>query len=199
MIDAAMIEAARRWLMYACLAGLAAFVLIVFCSAVLPPLCEAWRRMRAKSRAASAAFAAAAVAAILYAGTKPPTVTVTWDEHFSNKSYSVDTNDPRRISFAWTSPAWMPETANAILNAYSRTAGIPDVEAAATALMSAGAMATVMPHDATNYVYFVECDWTPGPAVVTNGVYRVRAVENAEKVVPIGVSIRLPAQQENQQ
>ena len=86
MIDAAMIEAARRWLMYACLAGLAAFVLIVFCSAVLPPLCEAWRRMRAKSRAASAAFAAAAFAAILYAGTKPPTVTVTWDEHFSNKS-----------------------------------------------------------------------------------------------------------------
>ena len=68
MIDAAMIEAARRWLMYACLAGLAAFVLIVFCSAVLPPLCEAWRRMRATSRAASAAFAAAAVAAILYAG-----------------------------------------------------------------------------------------------------------------------------------
>ncbi len=199
MIDAAMIEAARRWLMYACLAGLAAFVLIVFCSAVRPPLCEAWRRMRAKSRAASVAFAAAAVAAILYAGTKPPTVTVTWDEHFSNKSYSVDTNDPRRISFAWTSPAWMPETANAILNAYSRTAGIPDVEAAATALMSAGAMATVMPHDATNYVYFVECDWTPGPAVVTNGVYHVRAVENAEKVVPIGVSIRLPAQQENQQ
>ena len=70
MIDAAMIEAFRRWLMYACLAGLAAFVLIVFCSAVLPPLCEAWRRMRAKSRAASAAFAAAAVAAILYAGVR---------------------------------------------------------------------------------------------------------------------------------
>lgn len=199
MIDAAMIEAARRWLMYACLAGLAAFVLIVFCSAVLPPLCEAWRRMRAKSRAASAAFAAAAVAAILYAGTKPPTVTVTWDEHFSNKSYTVDTNDLRRISFAWSSPAWMPETARAILHAYSRTAGIPDLEAAVTAPMSVGAMATVMPHDATNYVYFVECDWTPGPAVVTNGVYHVRAVENDEKVVPIGVSIRLPAQQENQQ
>ena len=199
MIDAAMIEAARRWLMYACLAGLAAFVLIVFCSAVLPPLCEAWRRMRAKSRAASAAFAAAAVAAILYAGTKPPTVTVTWDEHFSNKSYTVDTNDLRRISFAWSSPAWMPETARAILNAYSRTAGIPDLEAAVTAPMSVGAMATVMQHDATNYVYFVECDWSPEPTVVTNGVYHVRAVENDGKVVPIGVSIRLPAQQENQQ
>ena len=198
MIDAAIIETARRWLMYACLAGLAAVVLIVFCSAVLPPLCEAWRRARAKSRTASAVFTAGVVAAVLYAGTKP-TAQVTWDEYFSNKSYSIDTNDLRHISFAWTAPAWMPETANAILNAYSRTAGIPDVEAAATAPMSAGAMATVMPHDATNYVYFVECDWTPGPAVVTNGVYHVRAVENDEKVVPIGVSIRLPAQQENQQ
>lgn len=198
MIDAAIVETARRWLMCACLAGLAAVVLIVFCSAVLPPLCEAWRRASAKSRAARALFAAGAVAAILYAGTKPPTVTVTWDEYFSNKSYTVDTNDLRRISFGWSSPAWMPETARAILNAYSRTAGIPDVEAAATAPMSAGAMATVMPHDATNYVYFVECDWTPGPAVVTNGVYHVRAVENAEKVVPIGVSVKLPNQEESQ-
>ena len=194
MIDAAMIEAARRWLMYA-----AAFVLIVFCSAVLPPLCEAWRRMRAKSRAASAAFAAAAVAAILYAGTKPPTVTVTWDEHFSNKSYTVDTNDLRRISFAWSSPAWMPETARAILHAYGLAAGVPDAASVTNAPMSAGAMTAVMQHDATNYVYFVECDWSPEPTVVTNGVYHVRAVENDEKVVPIGVSIRLPAQQENQQ
>lgn len=199
MIDAAMIEAARRWLMYACLAGLAAFVLIVFCSAVLPPLCEAWRRMRAKSRAASAAFAAAAVAAILYAGTKPPTVTVTWDEHFSNKSYTVDTNDLRRISFAWTSPAWMPETARAILHAYGRAAGVPDAASVTNAPMSAGAMTAVMQHGATNYVYFVECDWSPEPTVVTNGVYHVRAVENDEKVIPIGVSIRLPEQQENQQ
>lgn len=198
MIDAAIVETARRWLMYAFLAGLAAVVLIVFCSAVLPPLCEAWRRASAKSRAARALFAAGAVAAILYAGTKPPAVTVTWDEYFSNKSYTVDTNDLRRISFAWSSPAWMPETARAILNAYSRTAGIPDLEAAVTAPMSVGAMATVMPHDATNYVYFVECDWTPGPAVVTNGVYHVRAVENAEKVVPIGVSVKLPNQEESQ-
>ena len=199
MIDAAMIEAARRWLMYACLAGLAAAVLIVFCSAVLPPLCEACRRMRAKSRVASAAFAAAAVAAILYAGTKPPTVTVTWDEHFSNKSYTVDTNDLRRISFAWSSPAWMPETARAILHAYGLAAGVPDAASVTNAPMSAGAMTAVMQHDATNYVYFVECDWSPEPTVVTNGVYHVRAVENAEKVVPIGVNIKLPKREESPQ
>ena len=199
MIDAAIIETARRWLMYACLAGLAAVVLIAFCATVLPPLCEAWRRARAKSRAANAVFAAGIVAAVLYAGTKPPSVSVTWDEYFSNNSHSIDTNDLRRISFAWTAPAWMPETANAILNAYSRTAGVPDVEAAASAPMSAGAMSADMPYEATNYIYFVACDWTPAPAVVTNGVYHVRAVENAEKVVPIGVSIKTPNQEETPQ
>ena len=195
MIDTAIVETARRWLMYAFLAGLAAVVLIVFCSAVLPPLCEAWRRASAKSRAARALFAAGAVAAILYAGTKP-TAQVTWDEYFSNKSYSIDTKDPRRISFAWTSPAWMPETANAILHAYGRTAGVSDVEAAASAPMSSGAMSAVMPDAATNYVYFVALDWTPEPAVVTNVVYHVRAVENAGKVVPVGVGIKLTNQEE---
>jgi hypothetical protein len=200
MIDAAMIEAARRWLMYACLAGLAAVVLIVFCSAVLPPLCKAWRRARAKSRAARAMFAAGVVAAVLYAGTKP-TAQVTWDEYFSNKSYSIDTNDQRRISFAWTSPEWMPAAAKAVLHAFRRAATVPELpdEVISNAPMSAGAMTAVMQHDATNYVYFVECDWSPEPTVVTNGVYHVRAVENDEKVIPIGVSIRLPAQQENQQ
>ena len=198
MIDAAIVETARRWLMYACLAGLVAVAMIVCCSAVLPPLCEAWRRARAKSRTASAVFVAGAVAAILYAGTKP-TAQVTWDEYFSNKSYSIDTNDLRRISFAWTSPAWMPGTANAILNAYGRTAVVSDLEAAATASMSAGAMTAVMPHAATNYIYFVACDWTPAPAVVTNGVYHVRAVENAGKVVPVGVEIRTPNQEEKPQ
>ena len=81
----------------------------------------------------------------------------------------------------------MPESANAILRAYSRTAGVPDVDPAASALMATGAMAAVMPYEATNYVYFVECDWTPAPAVVTNGVYHVRAVENNEHYMPIGV------------
>ena len=158
-------------------------------------------RQRRAFRSTSEALACGifAVIAIIYGGSKPPTVTVTWDEHFSNKSYTVDTNDLRRISFAWSSPAWMPETARAILHAYGRAAGVPDAASVTNAPMSAGAMTAVMQHDATNYVYFVECDWSPEPTVVTNGVYHVRAVENDEKVVPIGVSIRLPEQQENQQ
>ncbi len=174
-------------------------VSLALCAAValIAFIVREWRVFR--RYAGNVGFYALAVVFILYAGTKPPTVTVTWDEYFSNKSYTVDTNDPRRISFAWTSPAWMPETARAILHAYGRAAGVPDAASVTNAPMSAGAMTAVMQHDATNYVYFVECDWSPEPTVVTNGVYHVRAVENDEKVVPIGVSIRLPAQQENQQ
>ena len=174
-------------------------VSLALCAAValIAFIVREWRVFR--RYAGNVGFYALAVVFILYAGTKPPTVTVTWDEYFSNKSYTVDTNDPRRISFAWTSPAWMPETARAILHAYGRAAGVPDAASVTNAPMSAGAMTAVLQHDATNYVYFVECDWSPEPTVVTNGVYHVRAVENDEKVVPIGVSIRLSEQQENQQ
>ena len=174
-------------------------VSLALCAAValIALIVREWRVFR--RYAGNVGFYALAVVFILYAGTKPPTVTVTWDEHFSNKSYTVDTNNLRRISFAWTSPAWMPETARAILHAYGRAAFVPDATSVTNAPMSAGAMTAVMQHDVTNYVYFVECDWSPEPTVVTNGVYHVRAVENDEKVVPIGVSIRLPEQQENQQ
>ena len=174
-------------------------VSLALCAAValIAFIVREWRVFR--RYAGNVGFYALAVVFILYAGPKPPTVTVTWDEHFSNKSYSVDTNDLRRISFAWTSPAWMPETARAILHAYGRAAGVPDTASVTNAPMSAGSMTAVMQHDVTNYVYFVECDWSPEPTVVTNDVYHVRAVENDEKVVPIGVSIRLSEQQENQQ
>ena len=94
--------------------------------------------------------------------------------------------------------ALSPLYRNALKNA---DIGPQDIDAVAVtnAPMLAGAMTAVMPHDATNYVFFVECDWSPTPTVVTNGVYHVRAVENGEKVVPIGVNIRLPEQQENPQ
>ena len=158
-----------------------------------------WKKIKPRDRAALAALA---LAAILYGGAKPPsgpTARVEWDEHFANASCAIDTNDLRRISFAWTAPAWMPQTANAILHAYGLSAGVPDVDEAARAPMSAGAMSAYMPREATNYAYFVECDWTPAPGVVTNGVYHVRAVENAGKVVPVGVEIKTPNQGEEKQ
>lgn len=142
-----------------------------------------------------------ALFACLYGGTKPSTTPVAWDEYFADKSYLIDTNDLRRISFAWTSPEWMPAAAKAVLHAFRRAATVPELpeEVIANAPMSAGAMTAVMPYEATNYAFFVECDWTPAPAIVTNGVYHVRAVENAEKVVPIGVNIKLPKREESPQ
>lgn len=174
-------------------------VSLVLCAAVaiVAFLVGQWRVFRHYS--GKVGFYVLAVVFILYGGSKPPTVTVTWDEYFSNKSYTVDTNDLRRISFAWSSPAWMPETARAILHAYGLAAGVPDAASVTNAPMSAGAMTAVMQHDATNYVYFVECDWSPEPTVVTNCVYHVRAVENARKVVPVGVEIRTPNQEEKPQ
>lgn len=174
-------------------------VSLVLCTAIalIAFLVGQWRVFRHYS--GKIGFYVLAVVFILYGGSKPPTVTVTWDEHFSNKSYVVDTNDFRRISFAWNSPAWMPVTARAILHAYGRVAGVSDVASVTNAPMLTGAMTAVMPHDATNYVYFVECDWSPEPTVVTNGVYHVRAVENDEKVVPIGVGIKTPNQEESPQ
>lgn len=183
----------HTWVTYFCITSLALCAVV----AIIAFLAKQWRIFRRYT--GKVGFYAIAVAFILYGGSKPPSTTVTWDEHFTDKSYAIDTNDLHRISFAWTSPAWMPETARAILNAYGRTAGVSDAVAVTNAPMSAGAMTAVMQHDATNYVYFVECDWSPEPTVVTNGVYQVRAVENDEKVVPIGVSIRLPEQQENPQ
>ena len=183
----------RAFVTYFCITSLAMCAAV----AIVAFLVRQWRVFRRYS--GKVGFYALAVAFILYGGSKPHVATVTWDEHFSNKSYVIDTNDLHRISFAWTSPAWMPETARAILNAYGRTAGVPDAVAVTNAPMLVGAMTAVMPHDATNYVFFVECDWSPTPTVVTNGVYHVRAVENEEKVVPIGVNIRLPEQQENPQ
>lgn len=176
-------------------------VSLVLCAAVavVAFLVGQWRVFRHYS--GKVGFYVLAVVFILYGGSKPPNTPVVWDEYFADKSYLIDTNDLRRISFAWTSPEWMPAAAKAVLHAFRRAATVPELpeEVIANAPMSAGAMTAVMQHDATNYVYFVECDWSPEPTVVTNGVYHVRAVENDEKVVPIGVSIRLPEQQENQQ
>ena len=180
---------------------------LVFCVCATALIAICWAmavivRQRRAFRSSSEALVCGlfAIFACLYGGTKPSTTPVAWDEYFADKSYLIDTNDLRRISFAWTSPEWMPAAAKAVLHAFRRAATVPELpeEVIANAPMSAGAMTAVMPYEATNYAFFVECDWTPSPAIVTNGVYHVRAVENDEKVVPIGVSVKLPNQEESQ-
>ena len=175
------------------------------CATALIAICWAFR-----SSSEALVCGLFAIFACLYGGTKPSTTPVAWDEYFTDKSYLIDTNDLRRISFAWASPVWMPAAAKAVLHAFRRAATVPELpdEVISNAPMSAGAMTAVMPYEATNYAFFVECDWyaffvecdwTPSPAIVTNGVYHVRAVENAEKVVPIGVNIKLPKREESPQ
>ena len=144
-----------------------------------------------------AVFAILAILLALYGGSKPtaPTVPVVWDDYFADRHYEIATNDPRRISFSWSSPAWMPAAADAVLRAFSRSSGVPPMDGVAVTNvpMAAGAMSVYMPWDATNYAYYVECDWIPGPSVVTNGVYHVRAVKNNERITPVGVDVVTPA------
>ena len=190
------IEALRNGLCTSFLFLLVLVALAFAATAAWPVLRDAWRRMR--ENGGRAALVAAAVVAILYGGSKAPTATVSWGEYFSNRSYTIDTNDLRRISFSWIPPSWMPETANAVLYAVNITTGIRDYpdDIVTNAPMSAGAMSAYMLSEATNYEYLVECDWSPTPSVVTNGVYHIRAVRNEEKVVPVGVKIELPQSSE---
>lgn len=136
-------------------------------------------------------FWALALGLWLWGATKPPAVSIraVWDpEFFGRRSAVADTNDLRRVSFYWA-PAvdWLPETANATLDALL----LPDgaVFTVTNWPMSALSGAVTMPHDATNYIFLVGCDWTPAPSVVTNGVYRVRALGSADRAVPFGARI----------
>ena len=185
----------RVFTTYFCITSL----VLIASAAIIALLARQWRAFRV--HVGDFGLCTLAVVLILYGGTKPSTTPVAWDEYFADKSYLIDTNDLHRISFAWTSPAWMPAEAKAVLHAFRRAATVPELpdDVITNAPMSAGAMTAVMPYEATNYAFFVECDWTPSPAIVTNGVYHVRAVENAEKVVPIGVSVKLPNQEESQE
>lgn len=144
--------------------------------------------MKEKLKKLPWAFWALAAALLVYGGTKPASVTVAWDEYFRNGAASVDTNDLRNIGFTWL-PAvdWLPPTARARLSAVRRPDG--NLFPVTKAPMSALSMAARMPEAATNYLYWMECDWVPEPSVVTNGVYHVRAAGTATNAVPVGVRV----------
>jgi len=184
------VEAMRNGLCASLLFLLVLVALAFAATAAWPVLRDAWRRMRGKG--CKAALAAAALIAVLYGGSKP-TASVSWDEYFSNRSYTIDTNDLRRISFTWSAPSWLPETANAVLHAVNLTSGVRDFPdgIVTNAPMSAGAMTAYMTSEATNYAYFVECDWSPTPSVVTNGVYLIPAVRDERRYIPVGVSVEV--------
>jgi len=142
-------------------------------------LCEcvwSWRIWRSK-RAASA-MSLLAFVAIMVGGKKPPAVMVTWDEYFTSKSAVVDTNDLRRIDFAWGVADGVPPIATATLSAIEVHSVNPDPSSnrlfqVATVPMTNCHMAVQMPTDATNYLYWMECSFIPDAPVVTNGVYHL--------------------------
>jgi len=189
------IDMIRRGICYLAVCGLIICILAIFAvfarriwAAVLRTLelTQGWRGF--------GGFAMLTILLILYGGTKPPdsTVPVVWDDYFSDRHYAIDTNDSRRISFSWSTPVWMPSSANAVLHAFSRSVNVPQMDGGVVTNvpMSANAMSVYMPWEVTNYAYYVECDWIPGPSVVTNGVYHVRAVKNNERITPVGVDIK---------
>lgn len=130
-----------------------------------------------------------ALALWLYGGgPKPVAVTVAWDEFFRSGAASVDTNDLRNIGFTWLPVAdWLPATAQARLSAVLRPGGA--LFFVTNAPMSALALTARMPSAATNYLYWMECDWVPEPSVVTNGVYHIRAAGTATNAVPVGARV----------
>ena len=165
----------------------AMFALLTLCAGVvIAEVGGAWKVWRGKRKAA--AMSMLAVAAIIIGGTKTPTVNVTWDDYFTApKSATVDTNDLRRIDFAWDLAHGVPSFATATLSAVPVTNG--ELTAITTVPMTNRALSVIMPTDATNYLYWMECSFIPDAPVVTNGVYHLRCVGGDDVWVPIGITI----------
>ena len=121
-----------------------------------------------------------------------PSAVVYWDDPFRNASYTIDTNDLRHVSFEWTAPPlYIPLDARAKISAvHLRDADTPTVLDVADVSMFAFGAEAWMPDEATNYAYYVECDWQPPPSVVTNGVYHIRANKTNDRIVPIGLKLK---------
>lgn len=165
-----------------CIWGLLVIALAVLTCHII----RGWHVWRKKRKAA--AMSMLAVAAIIIGGTKPPTVNVTWDDYFTApKSATVDTNDLRHIDFAWDLAHGVPSFATATLSAVPATNG--ELTAITTVPMTNRALSVIMPTDATNYLYWMECSFIPDAPVVTNGVYHLRCVGGDDVWVPIGITI----------
>ena len=140
-------------------------------------------------------IAVAFAALFIYGSNKAPlpSAPVYWDEPFRGCSYTIDSNDLRHITFGWGAPpAYIPLDARAEISAVSlRDLDTPDMFVVTNVSMFAFGADVWMAFDATNYAYYVECDWVPTPSIVTNGSYHVRAVGTGERAVPIGVKIKM--------
>lgn len=131
---------------------------------------------------------------IIYGGGKAPlpSAVVYWDDPFRGASYVIDTNDLRHITFEWGAPpTYIPLNARASITAvYLRDTDTPDLFAVTNVSMFAFGAEVWMTYDATNYAYYVECDWRPAPTEETNNVYHIRANRTGDRIVPIGAKVK---------
>lgn len=189
--------------------SIGAFLMSAFLTAVLVAgflvLPLYWLSKNARRLCRSRAFpvfAAFAIVAILYGGSKPPGaiyLSTGWDEYFTAPmSAQADTNDSRIASFKWNHAAFLPATANAIFYAAHRFDDIPSLAEIGRCLITNRAFTVQMPEDATNYIYSVLCDWTPPQPVVTNGVYHLRAIGSPDRAVPLGSTVKTPGNPEGE-
>ena len=172
----------------------ALFALVVLRAAVVvAEVSGAWKVWRTKRH--STALSLLACIAIIVGGTKPPRVSVSWDDYFTApRSATVDTNDLRRIDLAWDVAQGVPNIATATLSAIEAHTVNPDPSSnrlftVATVPMTNRALSVIMPTEATNYLYWMECSFIPDANVITNGVYHLRCVGGDDVWVPIGISV----------
>jgi len=171
MIDAETIEAARRAVMWAALAGLAALLVTLFAAAVLPELRRAWRRARRASRAAAALFAAGFA---LYAGAKHAG-RFTFDQYLADAG-SYLTNDVAHVAARKASPL-IPDSTPVLV--FAR--GLAQTNAADWAELAPRRTYADLPADwtlpnATNHNVYVALDWVPAQPSETNYIFQTTPV-----------------------
>ena len=174
------------------LGGLFALLAIV-AGVFIVEFCRLWRLWKRNTGRYFVPLNLLALVCTYIGGTKPPAVFITWDEYFTHRSATVDTNDLRRITFDWDVAQGVPNFATATFKAVEKVwqddptsngtfviASVPMTNRTLTAYMTL---------DATNYIFFAECDFIPDAPVVTNGVYHVQCVGGEDVWVPIGMEI----------
>ena len=164
-------------LMTLALGGLAVSLALFASAWLYPHLRRAWDKATALARAA---FCGACVAACLFGGAKHKTGGISYPKTDTDVAYLIDagsyvTNDAVHVTF--TRVPTVPDTATFYLD-YCALDGT-NAQGVATNWVNAKTATfgeLEVPFDfafanATNYNWLAYTDWTPGPAVQTNGVW----------------------------
>lgn len=171
-MDAETIEAARRAIMWAALAGLAALLVTLFAAAVLPELRRAWRRARRARRAAAALFAAGLA---LYAASKHATGRFTFDSNLVDAG-SYLTNDVAHVAARKISPLIPDSTPVLVFARELAQTNVADWAELAPRRTYADLPADWALPNATNHDVYVALNWSPAQPVETNLIFQTTPI-----------------------